>query len=146
MKKYNPNNERIKREYFAFLKEAKRQSENAVDAAAMAIARFETDTKLRDFKAFHFEQAVAFKHRLASGKLSKATLNSTLAHLKRFFQWLALQPGYRSRLSYPDAEYFNLSEKDSRIATARRQCAVPTLEQIKHVLAKCRAWLAALGW
>jgi len=142
MKKYNPNNERIKREYFAFLKEAKRQSENAVDAAAMAIARFETDTKLRDFKAFHFEQAVAFKHRLASqesratgGKLSKATLNSTLAHLKRFFQWLALQPGYRSRLSYPDAEYFNLSEKDSRIATARRQCAVPTLEQIKHVLA-----------
>ena len=141
MKKYNPTNERIKREYFAFLKEAKRQSENAVDAAAMAIARFEADTKRRDFKAFHFEQAVAFKHRLASqesratgGKLSKATLNATLAHLKRFFQWLALQPGYKSRLSYPDAEYFNLSEKDSRIATARRQFAVPTVEQIKRVL------------
>ena len=142
MKKYNPVNERIKREYFAFLKEAKRQSENAVDAAAMAIARFETDTKQRDFKTFHFEQAVAFKHRLASqesratgGKLSKATLNATLAHLKRFFQWLALQPGYKSRLSYSDAEYFNLSEKDSRIATARRQRPVPTVEQIKHVLA-----------
>ena len=142
MKKYNSTNERIKREYFAFLKEAKRQSENAVDAAAMAIARFETDTKWRDFKAFRFEQAVAFKHRLASQesrttgkKLSKATLNSTLAHLKRFFQWLALQPGYKSRLSYSDAEYFNLSEKDSRIATARRPRAVSTVEQIKHVLA-----------
>ncbi|WP_158884531.1 tyrosine-type recombinase/integrase [Rhodanobacter sp. L36] len=142
MKKYNPANERIKRDYFAFLKEARRQSENSVDAAAMAIARFEADTRLRDFKAFHFEQAIAFKHRLArqesratGGKLSKATLNATLAHLKRFFQWLALQPGYKSRLNYPDAEYFNLSEKDSRVATARRQRAVPTIEQIKHVLA-----------
>lgn len=142
MKKYNPANERIKREYFAFLKEAKRQSEAAVDAAATAIARFEADTKWRDFKAFHFEQAIAFKRHLASqesrttgGKLSKATLNSTLAHLKRFFQWLALQPGYKSRLSYPDAEYFNLSEKDARIASARRQRAVPTIEQIRHVLA-----------
>lgn len=141
MSKYNAANERIKREYFAFLKEAKRQSEDAVDAAAMAIARFESYTKLRDFKTFHHEQAIAFKRNLATqdsratgGKLSKATLRSTLAHLKRFFQWLALQPGYKSRLDYTDAEYFNLSEKDTRIAAARRPRAVPTIEQIRHVL------------
>jgi integrase len=141
MSKYNAANERIKRAYFAFLKEAKRQSEDAVDAAAMAIARFETYTKLRDFKTFHHEQAIAFKRNLATqdsratgGKLSKATLRSTLAHLKRFFQWLALQPGYKSRLDYTDAEYFNLSEKDTRIATAHRPRAVPTIEQIRHVL------------
>lgn len=30
--------------------------------------------------------------------------------------------------------YFNLSEKDTRVATARREKIVPTLEQIKHVL------------
>lgn len=141
MTKYNAPNERIKRTYFAFLKEAKRQSEDAVDAAAMAIARFEADTKLRDFKTFHHEQAIAFKRHLATqdsratgGKLSKATLRSTLAQLKRFFQWLALQPGYKSRLDYTDAEYFNLSEKDSRIAAAHRPRAVPTLEQIRRVL------------
>jgi integrase/recombinase XerD len=139
--KYNGTNERIKRSYFAFLKEAKRQSEDAVDAAAMAIRRFEAYTKLRDFKTFHHEQAIAFKRRLATqdsratgGKLSKATLRSTLAHLKRFFQWLALQPGYKSRLDYTDAEYFNLSEKDTRIAAAHRPRAVPTIEQIRHVL------------
>ncbi len=141
MTKYNPSNERIKRVYFAFLKEAKRQSEDAVDAAATAIARFEVYTKLRDFKAFHFEQAIGFKRHLAGldsratgGKLSKATLSSTLAHLKRFIQWLAQQPRYKRRLNYTDADYFNLSEKDSRIATARRQCAVPTIEQVRHVL------------
>jgi len=37
-------------------------------------------------------------------------------------------------LQYSDAEYFNLSEKDTRIATAKRQQKVPTLEQIKYVI------------
>ena len=142
MPKHHPDNERIKRQYFAFLKEAKRQSEDSVDAVAKALARFESDTHHRDFRAFHYEQAVAFKRRLADRdsqvtgeKLSKATLNSTLAYLKRFFQWLAQQPGYKSRLNYSDAEYFNLSEKDTRVAMTRRERPAPTLEQIKHAIA-----------
>jgi site-specific recombinase XerD len=142
MANHNPINERIKRQYFAYLKEAKSHSDPTVDGVAKALNRFEVYTKFRDFKAFHFEQAVAFKKHLAeqrgqrSGeKLSKATLYDTLGCLKRFFQWLASQPGYRSRLKYSDAEYFNLSEKDARIATARRERPVPTLEQVKHVIA-----------
>ena len=141
MQTHNPANERIKRRYFAFLKEAKRHGEPTLDAAAKALSRFETYTRYRDFRAFHFEQAVAFKRHLAeqkgqqSGeKLSKATLHATLTQLKRFFQWLAWQPGYKSRVQYADAEYFNLSDKDTRIATAKRQQRVPTLEQIKHVI------------
>jgi hypothetical protein len=43
--------------------------------------------------------------------LSKATLYATLSALKRFFIWLAGEPGYKSRISYSDAEYFNLSAK-----------------------------------
>ncbi len=142
MRKHHPDNERIKREYFVLLKEAKGQSEDSVDAVAKAIARFEADTQHRDFRAFHFEQAVAFKRRLAERdskttgeKLSKATQYATLAHLKRFFQWLGLQPGYRSKLRYSDAEYFSFSDKDSRVAKARRERSPPTLEQIKHVIA-----------
>jgi len=141
MKKHNPANERTKRKYFGFLKEAKRHSEPTIDAAAKALNRFEVYTKFRDFKAFHFEQAIAFKRHLAqqkgqqSGKkLSKATLHTTLTQLKRFFQWLAREPGYKSRIQYSDAEYFNLSDKDTRIATAKRQQKVPTIEQIKHVI------------
>ncbi len=142
MTEHNPNNERIKRQYFAYLKEAKRHSEATVDAVAKALSRLEADTGFRDFKAFHFEQAIAFKKRLSeqvskvSGeKLSKATLHATLAHLKRFFQWLAGQPGYKSRLQYSDADYFNLSEKETRVATARREKKFPTIEQVKHVIA-----------
>ena len=65
----------------------------------------------------------------------QATLYSTLRHLRAFFHWLAGQPGYRSKLTYADADYFNLPANDARIAKTRRATPVPTLEQITHVLA-----------
>jgi len=146
MTKHHAENERIKRKYFAYLKEAMRNSEPTVDAAAKALARFENHTKHKGFKEFRNEQAIAFKKHLSeqkgqqSGeKLSKATLHSTLTQLKRFFQWLVWQPGYKSRFQYSDAEYFNLSDKDMRIATAQREQKSPTLEQVKHVIASMPA-------
>src|SRR5215510_15717559 len=141
MKTHNPLNERIKRAYFAWLKHAKGHSDSSVDAAAKALSRFEAYTKYRDFKSFHIEQAKGFRENLAEQRsqrskdhLSKATLYATLSALKQFFFWLAGQPGYKSRISYSDAEYFNLSAKDTRIAKAHRDARVPTLEQIRHVI------------
>lgn len=52
-----------------------------------------------------------------------------LMALRNFFHWLAGRPGYRSRLSYSDADYFNLSEKETRIAKAHRDQRVPTIAQ-----------------
>jgi len=142
MKKYNANNERIKRKYLTFLKQAKGQNEASIDAVAKAIARFEFYNKHKDFKAFHFEQAIGFKKHLANqthhktGKpLSLATMNGTVRHLKGFIEWLSQEVGYKSRIKYSDAEYFNLSEKEARTAKASRQKPVASVEQIKHVLA-----------
>lgn len=141
MKSHNPENERVKRAYFTYLTEAKGYSEATLDGVAKALNRFETYTKFRDFKAFHIEQAKGFKSSLAeqtsirtSERLSKATLYTTLSALKRFFIWLAGQPGYKSRISYSDAEYFNLSAKETRVAKAHREPRVPTLEQMQHVI------------
>ncbi len=142
MAKYNAENERIKREYLTYLRAAKSMSEASLDAAAKAIHRFEGSTKFRDFRKFHVEQAVAFRRQLsettntATGKpLSQATLLQTLNALRAFVLWLAGQPGYRSRISYSDAEYFRLSEKDTRVAKAVRERPAPTLEQVHCVLA-----------
>jgi integrase len=141
MSNHNPENERTKRLYFAFLKQAKGLSEGSVDAAAKAIARFEAYTRWKSFKAFHFEQATAFKRQLAtqvgqrSGEpLSKATLSHTLSALKAFFEWLSGQSGFRQRITYSDASYFNPSLKDVTVARAAREVRVPTLEQIHLVL------------
>src|SRR5215471_2327895 len=146
MKTHSPQNERIKRPYFIYLAEAKGFSEATLDAVAKALNRSETYTRFRDFKSFHIEQAKGFKASLAEqtsvrtkDRLSKATLYVTLSSLKRFFIWLAGQPGYKSRISYSDAEYFNLSAKETRIAKAHREARVPTLEQIRHVVDKMPA-------
>lgn len=143
MIKHNPDNERIKHKYFTFLKEAMRVSEHTVDGVAKAIARFEAYTKYKDFKTFKHEQATGFKRHLIEQKnqrkdtqLSKSTIHSTFAHLKRFFEWLARESGYKSRIQYSEAEYFNTSSKDLQVATARRVQKVPTLEQIRHVIAQ----------
>ena len=47
MKTHNAANERIKRTYFAYLREAKRNSEQTIDAAAAALHQFETYTRFR---------------------------------------------------------------------------------------------------
>jgi hypothetical protein len=61
MAKHNANNERLKRRYLIFLKEAMRQHEQTLDLVAAALARFEASTGYRDFKLFKPEMAVAFK-------------------------------------------------------------------------------------
>lgn len=141
MIRYHPKNERIKREYFIYLREAKRFSDASIDGVAKALNRFERYTNFKDFKSFHTRQAVAFKARLSKDsnertgeQLSKATLYSTLNALKAFFFWLAGRPGYKSHFTYADADYFNLSEKDTRIAKAQHDRPIPTLEQIGHTL------------
>lgn len=140
--KVNATNERIKHQYFTFLVEARRLNEQSVDAVAKALDRFETYTGRKDFKAFHRQQAIAFKQHLADQinlrtkeRLSKATIYSTLTALKGFFLWLAGQPGYKSRLQYSDAEFFNLSLKDTAVAKSVREPRVPSIAQVRHVLA-----------
>ena len=141
MTKHNPANERIKRLYFEYLREAQRRNTASVDQAAAALSRFEESTGHKDFKRFHRGQAIAFKAKLnkqvsarTGQPLSRATVHSTLSAMRSFFIWLADRPGYKSKIAYSDADYFNLPEKDVRVAHARREQAAPTLEQVHHVI------------
>jgi integrase/recombinase XerD len=61
MAEHNPNNERIKRQYYIYLKDAKRHGEATVDAVAKALFQFEADTRFRDFKNFHFSKQAPSK-------------------------------------------------------------------------------------
>lgn len=136
---FNEENERIKRQYVTYLREAKRCDAATVDKVAAAVLRFERSTGYKSLKKFKIEQAIAFKQKLEfyrnarTGKpLSKATIDGTLRAVKAFVLWLAGQPGYKSRITYSDAEYFNLNAKDARIAHADREAPYPTIEQCRH--------------
>lgn len=141
MKKYHAENVRVTRDYAFFLEAANGKQCATVDAALRAIERFEISTGRKPFRKFHVEQARSFRARLvdevgANGKpLSAATIATTLKHLRNFFLWLSREPGFRSALNPNDANYFTPSDQDLRVATARREKRVATLEEIKHVLA-----------
>ncbi|MEW9838584.1 tyrosine-type recombinase/integrase [Mesorhizobium marinum] len=141
MRKHHPENERTKRRYFEYLKHAKQLSEASIDQTAAAIADFEAVTNYRDFRKFRIELAQKYRRHLdeyinpkTGNPLAKATISSRLMILKAFFEWLAGQHGFRSRLTYSDAMYFRPSANDERIAKAVREKRVATIEQIQQVL------------
>lgn len=142
MRKLNPQNERIKREYLRYQREALGKSEATLDGIRKALCRFEEYAAARDFKSFHREQAIGFKENLAeqtgvrSGEvLSCTTQRTTLAALKEFFIWLSWQPGFKSAIRRSDIEYFSLSMKDAATAKAHKLRDFPSLEQIRAVIA-----------
>ena len=139
MKYCNPRNERIKRDYFLYLREADQKSDATVRGIEKAIARFEEYSGFADLGKFKAAQAMGFKASVAEGgkgrkPLSKATILSTVNALQRFYRWLICQRGFRSKIKPSDIDYFNLSEKDVRAATSPRPKAYPSLEQFRHAL------------
>ncbi|MFY0645931.1 site-specific integrase [Sulfitobacter geojensis] len=128
MRRYNAGNERIKREYEKYLREAKGQDDKSIDKVRAALVKFEDSNKFKAFKAFHIDQARQFKDALSRAKtkkgkpLSLSTIDANLRLVKGFFFWLAGQRGFKKVVRYPDVEYFNNNRKDPR--AAHEQCPV----------------------
>ena len=145
--RFNPINERIKKAYFRYLKEAGRKADSTIDSVRKAISRFESYTQFKDFRTFNKEQAVAFKKHLAGGRslrsgepMAKSTLLATTSALKDFLRWLSYQPGYKSRIKFTDIEYFNLSEKETRAAKAPKFKTYPTFDRARGGRAIFQRW------
>ena len=140
--KRNPANERIKHRYFSHLRGPLQLDEQSVDTVAAALDRFEEHNGWRDFKKFRPEQADSFQSALlrqrnarTGAPLSKGSLVSILRGLKKFFFWLADQPGYKSKLHHDWADHFNPPLKAIEVARARREPRVPTMKQIHDTIA-----------
>ena len=138
--KRHPENEKAKRAYLIFLRDAKGRDEKSIDQVAAAIDSFDEYNRRRGFAKFHIEQARGFKTHLSARRnartgapLSASTVNSTLCMVKAFFIWLSGEAGY-SRVKQADAEYFNPPDNLARVATARRHKPCASLKQIRAVL------------
>ena len=93
----------------------------------------------KSFKTFHRHWAKKYKTYLSSARhhrtkkpLGLATRDARLRHAKGLLKWLASQPGYKSRISFSDVEYFNNKAKDARAAHAQRPAVYPSMEQCAH--------------
>jgi integrase len=137
----NPKNDRLKREYLIYLREARQRSAPTVEQARRAIDRLEAYTGFKDFGSFNKELARAFKKKLIASKAQRsgetiriATAHHILQAIKEFLLWLHTQPGYRRRIDPADIAYLNLSaneERQAKVTTPRRYAS---LEQYRAAL------------
>lgn len=124
-------NEKMKRAYRDYLHHADGKSEATMRKRESAIRRFEDFTKVSEFKTFDQLQAKAFKEHLLESNISISTANDILQSVKRFFQWLSYQPGYKRTVSRLDADYLNLPDHMVREAKAAAYRPSPTLNQLE---------------
>ncbi|WP_417718311.1 tyrosine-type recombinase/integrase [Salipiger sp.] len=138
MRKVIEENERAKRAYVFYLEQAKGLDQSSTDKVLAAILKFEQSTGFKSFKRFHIEQASRFKADLGKAKgrgdkpLTHATIDATLTLVRGFFHWLAGQPGYKSRISYSDTDYFRNNRKDARVAHTGKDIPYPSVEAAFH--------------
>lgn len=139
MSKANYTNEMTKREFFAFLKNSERFSDDSIRAFEKALFFWEDFTKTGDFQTFDDKQAVAFRDWLkernrkgSENPLSLSYCYDTLRRLRKFFEWLSRQP--KSKINETHIGFLNLSRKESQIATRARKVDTPTFEEILQVL------------
>lgn len=137
----NPKNDRAKREFLIWLKEARQRSPATVEQARHAIDRFETYTGCKGFATFNKDQALGFKRALLASKgqrsdkpISKATAHHLLRAIQEFLAWLQGRPGYRRSIRAEDIAYLNLTTKDVRVAHVSAPKAYPSLEQYRAAL------------
>ena len=90
MRRVNEANERVKRDYAIYLRNAKGQDETSVDKVLAALVRFEECTKFKSFRQFRIQKAVDFKDHLACTKnartgrpLGGTTIDAELRLVKR---------------------------------------------------------------
>ncbi|MDE2362023.1 MAG: tyrosine-type recombinase/integrase [Hyphomicrobiales bacterium] len=140
MSRYCAENERLKHEYISYLRDAKGKQQASIDSALRAIARFEASTGLKPFRKFRIEQVRKFREDLrdATGPtgepLSASTIIATLRQAQDFFVWLSREPGFRKSINDNDIMHFTPSERDNRIASARRERWIPEVDDVRRAV------------
>lgn len=141
MAKFNPENERIKRQYFEWEKEANGKSLSTIDHIRNDIYLFEEFTKFKSLKQLNKDDIIAFKKHMSKQKnkrtdepVSKSYLLHISRNLINFFRWLCSQKGYKQKIRPSDINYFNLSDKDVQIAHSPKTKRFPTVSQIERVI------------
>jgi len=141
MAKFNSENERIKRRYLEWEREANGKSNSTIENIRNYIYLYDEFTKFKNFKLFNKNDAIAFKKHLAQKKarysnqpVSKIYLFHAVKSVGNCLKWLYTQPGYRSKIDLTQVAYLNLQEKDVQIARTVKTKRFPTLEQIESVV------------
>src|SRR5712671_6967190 len=92
----NPKNDRVKREYLIYLKDARQRSSATAEQVRHAIDRLEAYTGFKDFGTFNKEQARGFKRALVSSRAKRSGKPLSTATTHHILQGLNLTESQNS--------------------------------------------------
>lgn len=135
-------NEMAKRRYFAYLKNSQGFSNLSIVNIEKSLWLWQEFTEQSDFKGFHQQRAIGFKEWLKNKKkhnslqknVSLSFCYDMLRYLRAFFEWLATQPGYKSKIRIEDIGYLGLTKQENRLATLPSAKKLPSLEEVRQTI------------
>ena len=131
---YNSTNEQMKRKYEAYLTHSKGLGDDSIKVARRALARYDAFTKHADYKTFNTQKAIDFKEYLRLQKLAKTTHANCIKQIKQFFEWLSMQPGYKSKIKRDAVDYLNLSHKEKQLLRTGKAEHGPSLDNVRQLV------------
>ncbi len=141
MAKINLQNERIKRKYYDWLKEAEGLANSTIEKVERSINLWDEFNQFADYKTFKPETAKAYKKWLFERKnqatdkpISLTTCHHYLICLADFFKWLAGQQGYKSKIALDEVAYLQLDKKQTKVAQNPSRKRYPTLEIVQKLV------------
>jgi len=139
MAKVNAKNERVKRSFFRWLKEADGCCDSTVNNIENAILLWQEFSKNEDFALYGSDKAIDFKKWLGKRAfrekpISLVTYHAYLRYLRKFFGWLVRETGYRSRIKPNAVDYLKTTEKEERIATQSTPRNYPSLDYVRKLV------------
>ncbi|MBL4694551.1 tyrosine-type recombinase/integrase [Candidatus Gracilibacteria bacterium] len=133
-------NEVMKKQFLIYLKEVKGFSQDSLNAYERAVLLWQECTENKDFTTFGKQQARNFKSWIKNRTnrkgecLSLTYIYNVLRRLKGFFDWLSMQPNYKSKISQIVIEHLSLSKKETRIAIQPNKREIPSIEEVIKVI------------
>ncbi len=139
MSKVSAKNERTKRAFFRYLKNADGCCDSTVNSIENAILLWQEFSKDEDFAFYNADKAIDFKKwllkRETKGRpMALVTYHAYLRHLRKFFGWLVREPGYRSNIKPNTVDYLKVTEKEERMATQSEPRNYPSLEYVRELV------------
>ena len=125
----NAVNERLKREYFDYLRHSQGLNDKSVRKREAQILRYEAFTGFDHLRSFARERAIAHKRHLLALGLAPATRNAELKGLKHFFEWMVKAEACGVAFSLLDVDYLNPSRAERSMAQAPQAKDFPTVAQ-----------------
>lgn len=140
MCEYNTKNEILKKQYEEYLGLDEGLSEQTIHGKLKDLRKYEEHTGFKCFSTFNKKQASVFKEQYkkacnpTGGTVSASTVLRTFQNLKEFFDWLARQKGYKTKIKYDDLRIFNLTRKEENVARQKPYKNAPSLKHVKEAI------------